>query len=229
MKLARLAVLLVAVGLVAGCGGSGAKSNGVAEKTADQIVADAQNAIDDATAVHVKGAGTSGGSPLELDLHLVAGKGGAGTLAVGGLRFEIVRIGDRAYFKGDDAFWRQFGGTAAVQLFHGRWLVAPADTGDLSSFTPLTDIEQLFKALLGDHGTLQKGEETTVGTDDAPVIAVVRTSSGGTLYVATTGKPYPLQVEGGKDSPGSITFDEWDKPIELTAPKDAIDFSKLQQ
>ena len=82
-----------------------------------------------AKAVHVHGSGRTGGSPIELDLRLVAGEGGAGTLLTNGLRFEMVRIGDRAYFKGDEAFWRQVGGDAAVELLRGRWLAASATTG----------------------------------------------------------------------------------------------------
>jgi hypothetical protein len=213
--------------LVAGCGGSGnANDNGVSAKSADEIVTEANTAAKEATSVHVHGAAESGGSPLEIDMHLVAGEGGAGHLVANGLSFDMVRIGDKAYFKGDDEFWRQFGGAAAVELLRDRWLEAPATTGDLASFAPLTDITQLFEALLGDHGTLEKGEETKIG--DEPAIAVTDTTQGGTLYVATTGKPYPLQVEGGTDSPGTISFDEWDEPYDLTAPTDTIDISQLQ-
>ena len=198
----------------------------MAEKSAEEIIADASAAAKEATSVHVHGAATSSGSPLEIDIHLVRDEGGAGHLVANGLSFDMVRIGDKAYFKGDDEFWRQFGGTAAVVLLHDRWLEAPATSGDLASFAPLTDIDQLFGALLSDHGTLEKGEETKV--DDQPAIAVEDKTKGGTLYVATTGKPYPLEVKGGSDSPGTISFSEWDEDYELTAPEDTIDISQLQ-
>ncbi|HEY7537187.1 MAG TPA: hypothetical protein VH721_04310 [Gaiellaceae bacterium] len=225
MKLRRLAPLLVAAALVAGCGG-GASGNGVADKSADEIVADAGAAAKEATSVYVHGGTTSGSSPIEIDMHLVAGEGGAGHLVANGLSFDVVRIGDKAYFKGDDALWRQLGGEAAVALLHDRWLVAPATSGELASFAPLTDIEQLFDALLGDHGTLEKGDETEI--DGNPAIAVEDTAEGGTLYVATTGEPYPLKVEGGSDSPGTISFDDWNEEYELTAPEGAIDIAQLQ-
>ncbi len=226
MKVARLVPLLAAVVLLAGCGGSGSSGNGVAEKSADEIVADASAAAHQATSVHVHGASESTGTPLEIDLKLVADEGGEGHLVANGLSFDMVRIGDKAYFKGDDDFWRQFGGDAAVALLRGRWLEAPATSGDLASFAPLTDITQLFDAVLGEHGTLEKGEETTVG--GAPAIAVTDTTDGGTLYIATTGEPYPLKVEGASDSPGTILFDEWDEAVELTAPDDTIDITQLQ-
>ena len=54
------------------------------------------------------------------------------------------------------------------------------------------------------------------------------TTKGGTLYVAATGKPFPLQItKEGKES-GKVTFSRWDQPVTLTAPSGAIDISKLQ-
>jgi hypothetical protein len=223
VKLLRLVPLFLAASLLAACGG-GSSGNGVADMTADEIVAEALEAAKSADSVHVQG-GTGGSDPIELDLYLVAGEGGEGTLTVNGLTFEMVRIGDKAYFKGDDAFWNQFGGNAIAQLMEGKWLVAPADSGDLASFTPLTDMEQLFQEVLGEHGEpLEKGEETEV--DGEPAIAVNDTEEGGTLYVATEGEPYPLKVENTGEQ-GAITFTEWNEEHELTAPEDAIDVSQL--
>jgi hypothetical protein len=225
VKLLRLAPLVLAAALLAACGG-GSSGNGVADMTADEIVAEATEAATSAESVHVKG-GTGGTNPLELDLYLVAGEGGEGTLTANGLTFEMVRIGDKAYFKGDDAFWNQFGGGAAVAaLMRDKWLVAPADSGDLASFTPLTDLEQLFEELLGNHGEpLEKGDETEV--DGQPAIAVNDTEEDATLYVATEGEPFPLKVEKTGEDAGEITFSEWNEEHELTAPEDAIDISQL--
>jgi hypothetical protein len=222
MRLATIAAPLVVVALLAGCGGSsGVKSNGEASKTADQIVADAEAAALSASTVHVSG---SAGSSLVVNLHLVAGKGGEGRMTANGLTFDIIRIGSHAYFKGDATFWHKFGGGAAATLLKGRWLKAPASTGRLSSLTPLTDITKLFSAMFASHGTLAVGKETTIG--GRPAIGIIDTSKGGTLYVATTGKPYPVAVR--KSGSGSITFDEWDAPVALTAPSSAVDVSQLK-
>jgi hypothetical protein len=222
MRLATIAAPLAAVALLAGCGSSGgAKSNGEAAKTGDQIIADAQAAALDATSVHVFG---SAGTALVVNLHLVSGKGGEGRMTANGLTFDIIRIGGFAYFKGDAAFWRQFGGAAAATLFKGRWLKEPATSGRLASLTPLTDISKLFTAILSTHGTLAVGKETTI--DGQPAIAIVDKTKGGTLYVATTGKPYPVALR--KSGSGAITFDEWDKPVTLDVPKGAVDISQLK-
>ena len=228
VKLWRLLPLLVVAPLLAACGGGGGGTdNGVAAKSADEIVADALAAGKEAQSVSVHGGTNAGSDPLELDLHLVAGEGGEGHLVANGLSFDIVRIGDTAYFKGDEAFWRQFGGDAAAALFQDKWVKAPADSGDLASLTPLTDIEQLLDGILGEHGTLEKGDETDV--DGTPAIAVEDTEQEGTLYVATEGEPYPLKLEGaGGDTEGTIAFDDWDEDYELEAPEDAVDMSQLQ-
>lgn len=227
MKVPRLALLVAAITLLAGCGSSGTKTNGEDAKTPDQIVADAEAAATSATSVHVGGAGISGGTPLSLDLRLVAGKGGKGHLHVNGLSFDIVRVGQTAYFKGDARFWKHFGSGVAVLLLRGRWLAEPVGHGNLAAFAPLTDISKLFHAILTSHGTLSKGAATTIAGQ--PAIALVDSSKGGgTLYVAATGPPYPLALKSPQGKRGTITFDQWNAPVTLTAPPNALDVSKLK-
>lgn len=211
--------------LAGGCGGgSGAKSNGEATKSAAQVVADAQKAAVSASAVHVSGSIDDAGKPLTLDLQIVKDKGGKGTMAENGLSFDVVRVGDTAYIQGSDAFWQKFGGAAAAQLLRGRWLKGSATSGNLAALTQLTDISKLFKASLGGHGTLKNGGETTYKGQKA--IAITDTTQGGTMYVSATGTPYPIALVGGKNK-GAVTFDSWNKSVSISAPKDAIDIGKL--
>ena len=122
-----IAVVAGAVGL-SGCGGSstsGAASgseNGVAAKSPEAIVAASSEALHGVNSVHVSGTTETGKTPTQLDLSLVAGKGGSGEMSQNGLSFQIVAIGSVVYIKGSDAFWRHFGGEAAMQLIHGKWL-----------------------------------------------------------------------------------------------------------
>lgn len=52
---------------------------------------------------------------------------------------------------------------------------------------------------------------------------------GGSLFVATDGKPYPVKLlkTGGKER-GTVTFSEWDKGLSLTAPSPSVDISDLK-
>ncbi len=222
--LVRLAaVLALTVALVTGCGSSGTKSNGVEDKSANEIVQASSDAAKAATSVHISGTINAGGS-ITIDLTLSKGQGGKGQIKTNGMNFQIVSTGGKVYFKTDAAALKQLGGGIAAQLLSGRWIVAPGSLGQVSSFSALTNLTQLINSLTSSLGTLSKGDTTKI--NGQPAIAVT-SSRGGTLYVATTGQPYPLQLQGSKSNAGTITFDQWDEPVTITAPENPVDFSKL--
>ncbi len=216
---------LVALALAA-CGSSGGgSSNGITSKSPDDIVTAASSAVSSVNSVHVSGTVLSGGQHVTLDLNLVNGKGGRGSMAQNGLGFQIVALGPEVYINGSQSFWRTFGGAAAAQLLSGKWLKAPA-TGQLSSLATLTNVQKLFNQLLSSHGKLAKGKTTTIHGQQA--VAVTDTTNGGTLYVATTGKAYPLEISKTGGQGGQITFDHFNQPVTLTPPANAIDISQLK-
>lgn len=224
-RLSSFALLSLVV-VLAGCGGSSSSGNGIASKSADQIVEATKTAAKAAASVHIKGSIVSEGKPISLDMELLAGKGGKGKISQEGFSIDLVQTGGAVYINGSAAFYRHVGGSAAAQLLQGRWLKAPADSGELASLAQLTDLSKLIDSALASHGTLSKGSTATVEGQQA--IGIKDTSKGGTLYVATTGKPYPLEItKGGKES-GKVVLDHWDKPVKLSAPANAIDISKLQ-
>ncbi len=109
---------------------NGPKDNGVAKMSPSDALAQVKEAVAAATSVHIVGTGTTGGQPLALNLKLVKGKGGAGHIAVSGLSFDIIRIGDKAYFKGSSkASGASSRGSAAAQLFNGKWLDGAGEQG----------------------------------------------------------------------------------------------------
>jgi hypothetical protein len=174
----------------------------------------------------VSGSVVSGGQPITLDMDLLAGKGGRGRLAESGLSFELIETGGTVYIKGSPQFFRHIGGNAAAQLFQGKWLKAPASSGSLASFAALTDLRQLVDQTLANHGTLAKGATTTVAGQK--VIGITDSTKGGTLFVATTGPPYPIEVTKAGASGGSIVFNRWNESLSLVAPANAIDITQLQ-
>ena len=211
-------------GAISACGGS--SDNGVASKSPDAVVTDAKGAIGGVKSVHVSGALVSGGSPLTLDLNLVSGKGGRGQMSENGLSFQLVDVGQNVYINGSPAFWRHFGGAAAATLFQGKWLKAPATSGNFASLTALTNLHQLLTGLLSSHGALAKGATTTV--NGQKVVAVKDTTHGGTLYVATTGKPYPVEILKTGAQGGHVSFDRFNESVSLAAPANSIDISQFQ-
>jgi len=224
---AATAVLLLA-GLLAGCGGGSSSSsagNGLASKSATAIFEASKTAASGAHSVHIVGSIVSGGKPIGLDLELLSGQGGKGKISQEGFSINLVQTGGSVYINGSDAFYRHVAGPTAAQLLQGKWLKAPSDSGELASLASLTDFGKLITSALAHKGTLTKGASATV--EGQPAIAL-NDSSNGTLYVASTGTPYPLEIaKHGKES-GKVLFNGWDKTVTLKAPAGAIDISKLQ-
>lgn len=224
---APLFVALLLAIVLAGCGGSSSSSgNGVADKSPNDILAATKAASEDAKSVHVSGSIVSNKSPITLDMSLLAGKGGRGQLSESGLAFELIQVGGTVYIKGTPAFYKHIGGSAAAQLLQGKWLKAPSSSADFASLSQLTDLHQLVNQTLASHGSLKKSGTTTI--NGQKVVGITDTTKGGTLYIATTGKPYPIAISKDGGGGGRITFDRWNSDVTLAAPKNAIDVAQLQ-
>lgn len=219
-------LLALALAGVSGCGGSSSSGNGIAAKSPAEIVSAAKAAADSASSVHVTGSIVNGGAAIALDMELLNGKGGRGRLSESGLSFELVEVGGNVYIKGSPAFYRHFAGTAAAQLLDGKWLKAPAGTGSFASLSALTDLRKLLDSTLTSHGSLSKGATSTI--EGQPAIGVKDLTRGGILYVASTGKPYPLEITKSGSGGGKVSFTHWNAPVTLTAPANAVDLSQLQ-
>jgi hypothetical protein len=237
-----VAVAAVAAVAVSACGGSssnsstggsggsggsgGAPSNGVSSKSAQQIFNTAITAAKAAKSVHVSGALKSGSKSVGLDLSIVQGTGASGTISEGAVSFKLISIGGSYYLQPSAGFLQKFvHSSAAASLFKGKWLKASSTNASFGSFGQLTSIKTLIGSLPHADGTLSKGSTSTLAGQ--PVIAV-DSSKGGTMYVATRGTPYPLQVSknsGGQS--GKVTFSDYNKAFTITAPASSINIDQL--
>jgi hypothetical protein len=221
-----LAALAVCSALLAGCGSSSSSGNGIESKSPEEIVAAAKAAAKGASTVHLSGSIVSEGKPISLNMELVAGKGAAGHLTVEGSGIEIVEVEHAFYLRGSADFYKHLAGPAAAQLLAGKWLKAPASSADLASFAALTDLGKVIDQTLSSHGALSKTGTATIGGQKA--VGVTDSAKGGTLYVATTGPAYPLQLVKSGAEGGQIRFERWNQPVTLTAPTNAININQLQ-
>jgi hypothetical protein len=212
--------------LLAGCGSSRPAGNGLASKTPTQILAAAKVAAASAATAHVEGSIVSAGKPISLDMELVAGKGGKGKIALEGRSVELIGVGRVVFIRGNAAFYSKVAGPEAARKLHGAWLKTTAKTGDFASLASLTSLGNLTASVLDAHGALTHAGAATV--DGRAAIGVSDASSGGTLYVAATGTPYPLEIVDRGAGAGKIVFDRWNKPVELEPPASSIDVNKLQ-
>jgi hypothetical protein len=216
---------LAGAALLAACGSGASRANGVAEKTPMQIVAAAKAAASTAASVHVAGSIVSGGEPISLNMELVSDKGGEGRVSLDGLSFRLVDVDDAVYVSGSSAFYTRFAGTAAAHVLRGKWLKG-AQSGAMASLASLARLSSLLSTALAAHGVLSRAPSTTV--DGQHAVAVSDRASGGTLYVAATGTPYPLAIIRRGAAAGKLVFDRWNQAVSLAVPANAIDVKQLQ-
>lgn len=235
MRLLRVAVGPVLVGalVLSGCGGgSGTKDNGVAALTAKQIVSKSQTAAKAASSVHVKGTVVSQGESVTIDMRLKKGVGAKGTVAVGNSPVEILRIGDAAYLKASKEFWTQVANATVGAKLADKYVKGSTKDATFSSFLSFTDLSSMFDSIFDTSSTgLQKVDGRTIAGRTTIGIKDPDPTSGGTLFVATKGQPYPMLIESvsGSTDKGSVAFDAWDEDVTLENPPadQVLDISNL--
>jgi hypothetical protein len=246
MRFIRALVPLALAGvLLAGCGGnsdgngspggtsggtpasSAPADNGVAALEPKAIVDKAIAALEAAKSFSLKGDITTDGQKLGLDVK-VSGDDLVGSITIDGAKVEILRVAGQAYIRPDEKFWTQNAGAAAggtmAQLMGDRWAKLSSKDTDFKEFFQITEPAQLLKP----DGTVTKGGTKTI--NGVKAIGVVQPGKdGGTLYVATTGEPYPLALEG-QPGEGQLTFGDFGATFDdIKAPTAAevVDLDKL--
>jgi hypothetical protein len=227
-RAATLAVALLLAAGVAACGGSGGGSgNGIAGKSTAAIVAATTKAAESAKSVEVVGSVSQDGTTVGLDLKMVAAKGATGWVSEQGKRFNMVLDGDTLYINAGKAFWTTFANAAVANVMAGKWLKAPT-TGSYASVAKLGDLKQFFNQVFGHHGSLVKTAAKTVSGVKA--IGLKDTKKGGILYVATTGKPYPIELTGNAGTGGGkLTFKGYGTAFNITPPAKSTSLAQLEQ
>jgi hypothetical protein len=220
--LGAIFALLVAQ-VSAGCGSS---DNGVASKSAPQILAAARSAAQKASSVHVLASTkiTHGGS-LSLDASLSKDQAHAHSSFLG-LSFEVIRKGNTLYLKGNPLFNARLEATMGIKVPSGVWL--KGSDGRLAQIGSFTDISKELPLILSGSGKVTKGQKTEINGQPAIILKETRKLYTGTLYVATTGEPYPLKLSKTGRETGQTTFTGWNDPVTVTAPANAVELSGLE-
>jgi hypothetical protein len=211
--------------LVASCGSGGPTSsadNGESSKAASQILQDVASAYRSAKSVHLAGSVNSSGQTYTVDMKIVAGGTVSGNIAFQGVTADVVIVGGKTYIKGKSLF-AQFAGPAAAATIGDNWVAVPASAAAeiTGGFATLTDFNQLADQLKTPSGTVTKGASTTILGQ--PVITL--RDDKATLYVAASGKPYPVQFKPINDATQHLDFTEYDQNFNIAAPSGAIDYS----
>jgi outer membrane murein-binding lipoprotein Lpp len=221
-----LACVVLTGPLLAGCSDDapGTKDgNAIEALAADQVLRQATEAARSASSVHLKGQVRDRDQVALLDLRLKGNQGATGTVTLGQRRFDITRIGEDLYVNGGKGAFDALG--PAAPLLEGRPVLLPADDARFAELAAFTDLRTMMDNLLGIRGEIRKGETSTI--NGLPALALVDASDDGLLWVAAAGKPYPLRLHAPKPSSargtaGTVDFLEYDRPVELKAPANAV-------
>lgn len=194
-------------------------SNSVAELPADQIVQRARAELKGASSVQLTGTIKTGAEVLDLNIRY-RGSAAAGRITTGGNTFELRRTGETVYVMASRDFWQRSRGERAAQLLAGKWLKATRSDPRLGKLGDLLDLSMAADGIIEGNGTLSRGDRQTVA--GVETIAVRSTTAagqdGGTLYVATTGKPYPVRVASAGNAEGAVTFSRFGSTLVEPAP-----------
>jgi hypothetical protein len=212
------AALALAAGALAGCGRS--TGAGIASRAPAQILAAARFAGTHAATVRVSGSILRGGKPISLYMELVSEKGGAGQVALEGLRVRLIGLDRLLYVSGDSALYERLAGRAAAPRLRGVWLKGLQSSPALHALASLTSLRELVGDVLDDHGALVRDGVSSIRGQRA--VGVSDRAGGGTVYVAASGVPYPLEIVWNGAAEGTLSFEDWNEPATITPPASPV-------
>ncbi|MDN3023100.1 hypothetical protein [Streptomyces sp. S.PB5] len=201
--------------------------------TGGEIAERAAEATTGASSVRVKGdvPDEASGSTITMDMALNKKGDCAGTMSVGGQgKADLIKVGDTVYMKYDEAFLRaQSKGEkksdvdAAVALLAGKWTKMSAKGEDAKEIAGFCDLDTVLGDADDVHSDASRGKTTTVNGTPAIVLHERDGKERYTLYVATEGEPYLLQVDSTSTTdPGTLAFSEYDEPVPAKKPSGEI-------
>ena len=196
-----------------------------------EVLAMARKALVEASSVRLRGTFDDAGTPLNLDVRLLAGGEASGWVASGGRRLAVICTGGRTYLRGRDGL-ASWGSQAAADYVGDRWVLVPpsalkdlgAATGAGPAWPGPIDLVGFADATLGPQATAgfaSAGPDLVGGRQ-----ALRLDGPDGTWWVAASGPPYPLRLRSRPAGGGpaqSLELSEFDRPVTVTAPPDPVD------
>lgn len=214
----RAGTLLAVAGAgLTACGGSGGALNGEQNKSAAEVVADAEQALASAHSVHVVGNSTSDGQKTHVDLRLT-GSNAVGTIKTSTANVSLITVGNTAYVKG---YGSQLSPAAAAKL-RNTWIKQSTTSGQ-GAFT----IESISTSLT--RSFAPDGKVTRGKLRGQAVVIVHGTDQGqpAAIWVANSGPAYPLRLAGTSTGGASLDLVDYGAPVRVTAPRSALDASQV--
>ncbi|GAA0798878.1 hypothetical protein [Spirilliplanes yamanashiensis] len=233
MRTRTLALAAAAAVLLTGCQRTGdagspapvasatqpaAAGNGVAELAADEILQRSQAAVERAESFRMQGDLSNEGERMTFDFK-TDGRDLTGFMTKGAEKIGLLSVGGKQYVRPNERFLAQMSGEPAkarkvARRMGDRWVELTDKDQNLAGVFGAVSIGQWLDVA----GKVTKGPVKEI--DGTPAIGLVHEgTTGGTLYVATAGEPYPLRIEAPGTEKGQIDISDFGATFpELKAP-----------
>jgi hypothetical protein len=198
------------------------KPNGVEDLDAEKILERANKAALSARSMHL--IGTSPQASLDL---VVTKDSSDGRRTVEDTSLRTRVVDGIIYIRADRDYWTQAFNAKKAKRIGNKWVTGDLDNPRLQSFRQTSTMAPVMRQFLRTQGDVEVGE---VGVSQGqPAVPV--SSDVGTLWVATTGKPYPLLITSAPEQAeiSEVDFTDWDKKVTIKAPakKNTISLADL--
>jgi len=220
--------LLTGGAALAGCSSSSSSSaapaNGVESKPGEQVLAAALAAADSQTSVRMVTKGKRDNLPFAVDMRIRRGGGASGNVWIGTEKLSIVTTATDVFVKADEAYWKTLMEAKYARGIGSMWVKAPVTSSSFAAYALFGDFDGLLGTYLTPDGVATRGDVSTIVS--TPAVPVV--TSQGSVWVASTGTPFPVQVD--TPSTGDITrFGEWGTAVDVPVPPlaDTVDLGAL--
>jgi hypothetical protein len=188
-------------------------ANGVEKLGAAEILAKARKATAGAPSVRLTGRFKEGGDAMALDFRFAGRKKSAGTLKMGKQHLELTRLGSTVYFKGNDAFLRSIGDKSTVTLMSGKYMKTTSKDPDFADIASFSNLSGFLGEMLASKGAWSKGK---AGTVSGKPTVMLTGPDGEQVHVATQGRPYLLQLDGGPEN--RLDFVSYGERVDVKPP-----------
>lgn len=212
---------LVACGLAGGaavaicsCGSSTPSEPGAA-----QLASSVQHSVRNASSVHVNGAVSANGVPVNLNLGINRAGDMSGTIRENGANLNVISASGKVYIKATPEFLKQANAPADVcTVVCGHWVELPPK--EASQLLSQVSMASLTGGAGSSSGSRQaKVTEAGTATVNGQQAWVLKATDGTTVAVSQQSTPYPLRVEspnGGKQ--GVVQYSQWNTVPQPKAP-----------
>ncbi|HEX8008728.1 MAG TPA: hypothetical protein VF482_20135 [Trebonia sp.] len=188
---------------------------------ADQAARAALAALTSVRSVRVTGTFPANGRTERFDLRFAGMTAANGSFTVNGAAIQMITCNGALYLKAGQDGWAAMGNPAGTAgMMTGQWF--KVSSAQAPGTTPLS--LAFFTAELRAHAAMA-GAAVTAGTLAGRQVAIIAYPDGSKLYVAATGRPYPLRFDVTGDTGGRRDFSGYGAALRIVAPGGATDIS----